>query len=83
MHREGILTEDISGCVHQVKVRTDEIPSVYTVDEIQKMLSKMNRASPKGKRNYVMVLLAARLGLRASDICRLLFENNLIGKTIQ
>ena len=28
-----------------------------------------------GKRNYAIILLAARLGLRASDIARLKFEN--------
>ncbi|WP_244910469.1 site-specific integrase [Caldibacillus thermoamylovorans] len=35
----------------------------------------MDRGNPKGKRDFVMVLLAARLGLRASDICGLKFEN--------
>lgn len=75
LHQESILIEDISQCVPQVKVRTDEIPSVYTVYEIQEMLSKMNLASTMGKRDYAMVLLAARLGMRASDICGLLFEN--------
>lgn len=33
------------------------------------------RFTATGKRNYAIILLAARLGLRASDICRLRFEN--------
>lgn len=35
----------------------------------------MDRSSPKGKRDIAMILLAARLGLRASDICGLKFED--------
>lgn len=39
------------------------------------MLKAVDRSNPKGKRDVVMILLAARLGLRASDICGLKFEN--------
>lgn len=41
------------------------------------MLKAVDRGNPKGKRDYAMILLAARLGLRASDICSLTFENLL------
>ena len=34
----------------------------------------MNRADAKGKRDYAMILIASRLGLRSSDICQLKFS---------
>jgi len=52
-----------------------KLPTVYSKDEVEEMLKAIDRSSPKGKRDYSMVLLAARLGLRASDICNLKFEN--------
>lgn len=47
------------------------------------MLECIDRGNPKGKRDYAMILLSARLGLRASDVCQLKFsemcwEKNLI-----
>lgn len=51
-----------------------KLPSTYAPEEIEKLLKSIDRTSPVGKRNYAMILLAARLGLRASDIVRLTFD---------
>lgn len=51
-----------------------KIPTTYTPDEIKKMIDVIDRGSSKGKRDYAMVLLCARLGLRASDVCQLRFN---------
>ncbi|GGK09713.1 hypothetical protein GCM10007063_35190 [Lentibacillus kapialis] len=51
------------------------IPTTYTKDEVELLLNAVDTASPKGKRDIAMILLAARLGLRASDVCGLKFEN--------
>ncbi|QQK79915.1 tyrosine-type recombinase/integrase [Salicibibacter cibi] len=53
------------------------LPTTYTKDEVERVLATVDTASPKGKRDKAMILLAARLGLRASDICGLKFENIL------
>ncbi len=39
------------------------------------MIGSVDRSSASGKRNYAIILIAARLGLRASDISRLKFDN--------
>lgn len=51
------------------------LPSMYTPDEIEKTLNTIDRASVKGKRDYCLLLILARYGLRASDICKLKHEN--------
>lgn len=51
------------------------LPSVYTVSEIGKMLDAIDRAGSSGKRDYAVLMLLSRYGLRASDICQLKFEN--------
>jgi site-specific recombinase XerD len=57
-------------------VQQSELPSVYSREEIEQMLENgTDRGYPTGKRNYLILLLAARLGLRSSDICNLKFEN--------
>jgi site-specific recombinase XerD len=51
------------------------IPSVWTKDELKKLITAIDRGSPKGKRDYAIILLACRLGLRCTDIKKLKIEN--------
>lgn len=78
LHNEGILAIDWSYLVPKDSYRKEaKLPTTYTKDEVERMLKAVDRGNPKGKRDYAMMLLAARLGLRASDICGLTFENLL------
>jgi len=52
-----------------------KLPSTYSKEEIEKLINSVERSSAMGKRNYAIILIAARLGFRASDICNLKFEN--------
>jgi integrase len=75
LHQAGATARDLSGAVPKVKAPTKKIPPVYTPDEIDAMLAAVNTASPTGRRDLAVCLLAARLGMRASDICQLTFAN--------
>lgn len=60
-----------------------KLPSVYTQEEVNAVINAIDRTHPQGKRDYAMVLLAARYGLRISDIiglrfCNIEWENNRI-----
>lgn len=52
-----------------------KLPSIYTVSEINSMLENIDRSGELGKRDYAILMLLSRYGLRASDICQLEFEN--------
>ena len=55
--------------------KTPPLPSVYTPEEVENILNVVDRSNPLGKRNYAILLLAARLGMRTGDICALKFNN--------
>lgn len=74
LYKEGYLLQDYSSAVLTVRCRKT-VPSVYSTDEIERMLSSFNQSSAVGIRNYAMVLMAVRLGMRASDICSIEFQN--------
>lgn len=64
-------------------VRQPKIPSVYSREEVERLIGATDRGNPQGKRDYAMILLAARYGLRVSDIiglrhCNLNWGNNQI-----
>lgn len=68
--------------------KPERIPSYFTANEVMRIEQSVSRNSANGKRNYAMLLLASRLGLRASDIANLQFsdidwDKNMITLTMQ
>lgn len=55
--------------------KREKLPSVYDAAEIKQIEETVSQSSAVGKRDYAMLLLATRLGLRSSDIAGLTFEN--------
>jgi site-specific recombinase XerD len=74
VYRMNLLNKDISFLVPEY-TRHRPIPTVYTSDEVTVILESIDRSTDAGKRNYCIVLIAARLGLRSCDIAGLTFEN--------
>jgi site-specific recombinase XerD len=65
----GILHKDLSAELPKIRVPKDAtIPSVWDHELIVRLLGAIDRSSAKGKRDYAILLLACRLGLRAGDI---------------
>lgn len=65
----GILQKDLGAELPTIRVPRDaSIPSVWDHALIIKLLGAIDRSSAKGKRDYAILLLACRLGLRAGDI---------------
>ena len=44
------------------------VPSAWKKEDVVRMLEAIDRANPVGKRDYAILLLAARLGIRVGDI---------------
>lgn len=69
LHQAGFHAEDLSGAVPRVRAgRYERLPSVWPADAVQRLLGVIDRDNPTGKRDYAILLLAARLGMRVGDI---------------
>lgn len=76
LYEECIIPFDLSTVLQHYKwVKREKLPSVYNKNEVFQIESSIHREDATGKRNYAMILLASRLGLRASDIAHLTFGN--------
>lgn len=71
---EGLLPGDYSTAVPRYH-KPYVIPSVYTEDEVAKIELSISRETVVGKRDYAMILLASRMGLRSGDIVNLRTED--------
>ena len=52
-------------------LRHESEPHLWTAEEIRRLLAVIDRQSATGKRDYAMILMTARLGLRISDLRQL------------
>lgn len=76
LYQGELITEDFSSKIPMVQSRKQtRIPSVWSSDDLKKLITAIDRGNPVGKRDYAMILIACRLGLRVSDIKKLKFEN--------
>jgi integrase/recombinase XerD len=76
LFQQGIVSKDFAYIVPRDGYRSrSKIPSAYPKADVEQLLKCIDRGNPKGKRDYAVILLAARLGLRAQDICDLSFES--------
>lgn len=75
-HENGYHQSDLSSACPKIRYNSKStIPSAFSDDEIQRLLSAVDRGNPIGKRNYAILMLAAHLGLRAGEIRSLQFEH--------
>lgn len=76
LYINDLIVIDYSLKIPMVQSRKQtRIPSVWTVSDLKKLIAAIDRGSPMGKRDYAIILLACRLGLRVSDIKKLMFNN--------
>jgi len=76
LYEQKIVTEDLCKYVPKIKhVKRRSIPSTWTETETIKILESIDRGNPCGKRDYAILLLITRLGLRQSDVINLEFND--------
>lgn len=73
LYRSGIHNIDLSLSVPSVR-KPKVIPSTYTREEMSRLLSSVDRSTAIGKRDYLIILLAQKLGMRSGDIAKLKYS---------
>lgn len=74
LFESGQISKDFSGLLLNRKKYLPQ-PTVYTQEEISRIETSVNRSTPVGIRNYAILLLLSRYGIRSRDIAALSFEN--------
>jgi integrase len=74
MNIMGVLEADLSTLAPHHR-QPFKIPTTYSEDEISRIEKAIDRSSNIGKRDYAMLLLASRLGMRSGDIVGLALDH--------
>lgn len=70
LHNSGITKGDLSTLILKEPhvQQGSKLPATYSENEIKNLILSVDRSTAVGKRNYLILLLAAEYGMRASDI---------------
>jgi site-specific recombinase XerD len=75
-HRQGVLSRDLSEAVEWPQVyRLSTVPRSITWDEVGRVLEAVDRRTPRGKRDYAILLLLVIYGLRAREVSALTLDD--------
>jgi site-specific recombinase XerD len=76
LYQHGQVTTNLAGAVPAVPGwRLSELPRFLEAEAVEKLLRCCERIGEHGSRDYAVLLLLARLGLRASEIVHLNLED--------
>ncbi len=76
LYLKAFTLEDVSEMLPKQKnYYAPKVPRIWKRDEVKTVLDSIDLGNPTGKRDYAILLMIARLGLRASDIKALKLEN--------
>ena len=76
LFQKGRLSTNLSGAVPRVASRSlSQLPRYLEKEQVEKVLRRCDRRRKVGKRDYAILLLLARLGLRAGEVVRLTLDD--------
>ena len=76
LHHQGRIATDMAAAVPGVAAwRLSTLPKFLPIDQVQRVLEGCDRKTPRGRRDYAILMLLARLGLRAGEVVALTLDD--------
>lgn len=75
-YQAGFINQDLAITLPPVASwHATRLPPIIPAHTVEEMLASCDRTTALGRRDYAALLLLARLGLRAQEVCRLALED--------
>ena len=76
LHYKGLTGDDLAKAVPKVaRWSLSTLPKHLSAADVQRVLNACDRRTPLGRRNHAILLLLARLGLRAGEVLALTLDD--------
>ncbi len=76
LHHQGMNPRALAGCVPSIRRwRLASLPTFLPAAQVQKALDGCDRTTAMGRRDYAILMMLARLGLRAGEVATLALDD--------
>jgi len=76
LHHQGLNPRALAGCVPSMRRwKLASLPTFLPAAQVRKVLDGCNRATAMGRRDHAILMILARLGLRANEVATLTLDD--------
>ena len=76
LHHKGLNAFPLAGCVPSIRQwKFASLPTYLSSAQVEKVLDGCDRATAMGRRDYAILMILAKLGLRASEVATLTLDD--------
>ena len=75
LHVHGLIAEPLAEAVPSVARRREDLPRALPVGQVRLLLDGCDRTTPTGRRDYAILVLLSRLGLRRCEVAALSLDD--------
>lgn len=76
LHHRGLNPRALAGCVPSMRRwKLTTLPTYLSAAQVQKALDSCDRATAMGRRDYAILMMLAKLGLRADEVATLTLDD--------
>jgi integrase len=76
LHHKGVNPVVLAGCVPSIREwKFAHLPTYLSAEQVQNVLDGCDRASAMGRRDYAILMILAKLGLRANEVATLTLDD--------
>ncbi|GBR73167.1 site-specific integrase [Acidiphilium acidophilum] len=76
LHHQGLNPRALAHCVPSMRRwKFAALPTFLTATQVQRALDGCDRATPMGRRDYAILMMLAKLGLRAGEVATLTLDD--------
>jgi site-specific recombinase XerD len=76
LHHRGLNPLSLAGCVPSIRRwKLGSLPTYLSAAQVRKVLDSCDRATAMGRRDYAILMMLAKLGLRANEVATLTLDD--------
>jgi len=76
LHHKGLNPAPLAGCVPSIRQwKLAHLPTYLSAEQVQNVLNSCDRATAIGRRDYAILTMLAKLGLRANEVASLTLDD--------
>jgi len=75
LHVQGVIAAPLARAIPAYSTQREALPRALSADELTRLLASCDRQAAAGRRDYAVLVVLSRLGLRANQVAGLRLDD--------